>query len=167
MIIVCSLRAAQKQLALHQATSAISILSPPAKHPVFDGLNKTNHLCLRFHDVADSTPGLEAPGQHDMDKLLTFLNAWDKSSNMLIHCWAGISRSTASAYIASCLFQPDRHEIELAWELREASPSATPNPMLIKLADQALGRNGRMVEAIKMIGRGMDAFEGTPFKLEL
>jgi predicted protein tyrosine phosphatase len=166
MIVVCSLRAAQEQLVLHQAKSAISILAPPTEHPVFHGLRKTDHLCLSFHDVAAVTPGLNAPGKKDMDLLLDFLEAWDQTRPMLIHCWAGISRSTASAYIANCLFEPDRDEEELAWLLREASPSATPNPMLIKLADAALGREGRMIRAIDNIGRGEDAFEGAPFKLE-
>jgi predicted protein tyrosine phosphatase len=167
LIIVCSLRAAHEQLTLHQAKSAISILAPPTQHPVFHGLRKTDHLCLSFHDVAAATPGLNAPGKQDMDKLLDFLQAWDQTRPMLIHCWAGISRSTASAFIASCLFQPDRDEQELADILREASPSATPNPMLIKLADQALGRDGRMVSAIENIGRGEDAFEGAPFTLDV
>jgi predicted protein tyrosine phosphatase len=33
------------------------------------------------------------------------------------------------------------------------------------LADDVLGREGRMVKAIGKIGRGADAFEGTPFVL--
>ena len=37
--------------------------------------------------------------------------------------------------------------------------------MLIKLADEALGRDGRMRRAIADIGRGADAFEGAPFRL--
>jgi predicted protein tyrosine phosphatase len=85
---------------------------------------------------------------------------------MLIHCWAGISRSTAAAYTALCLFRPGAAEEELAFELRAASPSATPNKLIVSLADDVLGRNGRMVKAIAKIGRGADAFEGTPFILK-
>jgi predicted protein tyrosine phosphatase len=102
-----------------------------------------------------------------MIKLLTFIRQWDRTSPMLIHCWAGVSRSTAAGYIATCLLQPERDEEELAWALRKASPSATPNPMLIKLADEALGREGRMRRAIADIGRGADAFEGAPFRLDV
>ena len=102
-----------------------------------------------------------------MAKLLGFIRAWDKSAPLLIHCWAGISRSTAAGYIATCLLQPQRDEMELALALREASPSATPNPMLVALADEALAREGRMVAAIRRIGRGADAFEGLPFALTL
>jgi predicted protein tyrosine phosphatase len=37
----------------------------------------------------------------------------------------------------------------------------------VAIADDILGRNGRMVTAIAGIGRGEDAFEGTPFSLAL
>jgi predicted protein tyrosine phosphatase len=56
-------------------------------------------------------------------------------------------------------------EEELALELRRASPSATPNRLIVSLADDILGRQGRMVKAVEKIGRGADAFEGTPFIL--
>ena len=51
--------------------------------------------------------------------------------------------------------------------MRAASPTASPNPRLVALADDALGRRGRMNEAIAEIGRGEECFEGTPFTLEL
>ncbi len=164
-IIVSSLREATSLLAQHKAGHAIGILGPDAQHPVFGTLPAANHLRLSFHDVAAVTPGLSAPGSEDMAKLLAFLRQWNAASPLLIHCWAGISRSTAAGYIASCLLRPGQDEMLLANELRTAAPSATPNPLLVALADEALGREGRMTAAIAKIGRGVDAFEGTPFKL--
>ncbi len=84
---------------------------------------------------------------------------------MVIHCWAGISRSTAAAFISVCALRPERNEATVAKALREASPSATPNARLVAVADAMLGRKGRMIEAIAAIGRGADAYEGTPFRL--
>jgi predicted protein tyrosine phosphatase len=167
MIVVCSLRASQEQVARSGATKAISILSPGSDFPVFETLSEQNHLQLSFNDVAAALPGMTTPGAHDMQKLLSFLKTWDKQAPLLIHCWAGVSRSTAAAYIATCLLQPKCDETELARRLREASPSATPNPMLVALADEALGREGRMKRAIDDIGRGADAFEGGPFTLSV
>lgn len=164
---VCSLRAAPDQVLITGASKAISILSPDTEHPAFQSVQGEDHLRLTFHDVASNTPGLAAPGAHDMQRLLTFVRNWDRRAPLLIHCWAGISRSTAAGYIANCMLQPQRDEEELAWALRDASPSATPNPMLVKLADEALGREGRMRRAIFEIGRGADAFEGAPFSLEV
>lgn len=165
MIVVCSLREAQRQILQHKASRVISILSPEMNHEVFDGVTGDAHLRLSFHDVSTATPGLSMPKSDDMTRLITFIRGWDRQDPMVIHCWAGISRSTAAGYIATCLLNPHADEVELAQALRAASPSATPNSMLVRLADDALGRHGRMRQAIATIGRGADAFEGTPFQL--
>jgi predicted protein tyrosine phosphatase len=167
MIIVCGLQDAPVQVAQHRVTRVISILSPPVDFPTFEQVAEADHLKLDFHDIAAATAGLSAPADRDMEKILAFLRGWDQRAPLLIHCWAGISRSTASAYIATCLLQPKRDERDLAQALRAASPTATPNPMLIALADDALGREGRMRQAIAEIGRGADAYGGRPFALAL
>ena len=87
--------------------------------------------------------------------------------SLVVHCHAGISRSTAAAYVIACARRPDLDEGHLADELRRLSPSATPNPLIVAHGDAALGREGRMVEAIRRIGRGAEAFEGVPFRLDL
>ncbi|TIW69787.1 MAG: protein tyrosine phosphatase, partial [Mesorhizobium sp.] len=92
---------------------------------------------------------------------------WDRAKPLVVHCYAGISRSTASAYIIAAALAPKRDEVELAQTLRTLSPSATPNPRLIAVADALLGRDGRMIAAIEAIGRGADAFEGIPFELKI
>jgi predicted protein tyrosine phosphatase len=86
---------------------------------------------------------------------------------MVVHCYAGISRSTAAAFIALCVARPERDEREIARALRAAASFANPNPRLIALADDLLHRHGRMVQAIAEIGRGELAFEGVPFALGL
>jgi predicted protein tyrosine phosphatase len=86
---------------------------------------------------------------------------------MLIHCFAGVSRSTAAAYIAACALEPKRDEFAIARALRAASPTASRNARLVALADDRLGRRGRMNEAIAAIGRGDFCFEGARFTLEL
>lgn len=165
MIIVTSLRDSHAQLAAHSARRAISILSPDTPHPDFPALAPEQHLRLTFHDVVMDGAGLEGPKRRDAERLVQFIRDWDQKAPLLIHCWAGISRSTAAAFTALCLLRPDEDETDLAFELREASPSATPNRMIVSQVDDILGRNGRMVEAIASIGRGADAFEGRPFLL--
>ena len=66
-----------------------------------------------------------------------------------------------------CLLNPKADEFELAWHLREASPIATPNRLIVSHADALLGRDGRMSAAIEEIGRGEEAFEGVPFSLKI
>ncbi|HEY4191201.1 MAG TPA: tyrosine phosphatase family protein, partial [Mesorhizobium sp.] len=126
-----------------------------------------NHLHLAMNDIAEAQAGLTLPGEQHVRRLLDFARAWDRSTPLVVNCYAGISRSTASAYIIAAALAPLRDEEELAQALRWLSPSATPNPRLIGVADNILGRDGRMVAAIKAIGRGADAFEGTPFIMEI
>lgn len=166
MILVCPINKAAELIAEHAVAHVVSLLGPETPHPSYAGIAQAAHLRLTFHDILQPTEGYAAPTHRDAERLVAFVEAWPQERPMLIHCWAGISRSTAAAYTALCLLRPQAAEDELAWELREAAPSATPNRLIVSLADQLLGRNGRMVEAIQAIGRGAEAFEGTPFILK-
>jgi predicted protein tyrosine phosphatase len=123
------------------------------------------HLFLGMSDIVEAMDGHVLPDHDHIERFLAFVKSWDQAAPMVIHCWAGISRSTAAAYIAACALNPALDEDELAAALRRASPCATPNARLVALADDRLGRQGRMRRAIAGIGRGEDAFEGTPFTL--
>jgi predicted protein tyrosine phosphatase len=162
-LVVCSLRAAPEMVVEYNASHAISLLSPESQWPEFEGVTQ---LRLALNDIAMVTPGLTAPGESDAERLLSFIKNWDRKRPMLIHCWAGISRSTAAAYSAMCALRSES-EMTLAEELRELSPSATPNRMLVGHVDRLLGRDGRMIQAIESIGRGADAYEGTVFEVRI
>ena len=105
------------------------------------------------------------PCQTHVADLIRFARDWDRQAPLLIHCWAGISRSTAAAFISLCALNPEGAEQELAWALRRASPTAYPNRLLVALADEALARKGHMVTAIEEIGRGKIAEEADVFAL--
>jgi predicted protein tyrosine phosphatase len=165
MIIVSPLSAAQTQIDIHGARHVISLLGPDMPHRSFTGIAAVDHLKLTFHDVVENIEGYAAPGQADAERLISFIGAWDRSSPLLIHCWAGISRSTASAFVALCMLHPELDEKALAHGLRAASPSATPNRLIVELADGLLKREGRMLRAVLDIGRGANASEGKPFIL--
>ena len=125
------------------------------------------HLFLGFNDIIEPMEGMTLPAADHIESLLAFGKRWDRQAPLLIHCFAGISRSTAGAYITALSLNPALDEAALAQALRRNAPSATPNTRLIALADDILGRRGRMVDAINAIGRGEEAFEGTPFILPL
>jgi predicted protein tyrosine phosphatase len=150
----------------HGVAHVVTLLAPNTPHDAPKGIAPDRHLKLYFHDIVAPMEGHTQPSAADADRLIRFLEEWDRQDPMLIHCWAGISRSTAAAYTALCMLRPKADEEELAFELRNASPSATPNKLIVSLADDVLGRNGRMVKAIAKIGRGADAFEGAPFILK-
>ena len=125
------------------------------------------HLFIGVSDITAPIDGHIMPSEAHVHILLEFVPQWDRMHPIVIHCWAGISRSTAAAFITACALFPHQDELRIARRLRQASASATPNPVLVSAADQILKRQGRMVSAIQSIGRGADAFEGTPFHLPL
>jgi predicted protein tyrosine phosphatase len=123
------------------------------------------HLFIGVSDIVDPLEGHILPAVDHIERLLAFVRAWERESPLVIHCWAGISRSTAAAYTALCAINPDASEELIAARLRAASPTAYPNRLMIRLADAALGRQGRMVRAIEGIGRGVAASEAVPFSV--
>jgi len=167
MIIVGPLSKVQPLIDQHGARHVVTLLAPDTPHDAPTGILPGRHLRLYFHDIVQAMDGHVPPRAADAERMIRFFEEWDRKDPMLIHCWAGISRSTAAAFTALCLFRPQADEMALAQELRAASPSATPNRLIVSLADEVLGRNGRMVTAVESIGRGADAFEGTPFVLKV
>ena len=167
MIHVCSLarlhRTVEETGARHIVTlmKDISIVErPPAVDP-------RNHLHIRVDDITCPVDGYTHPCKDHVAKLVRFVESWDRGAPMVIHCYAGISRSTASAYAAACAVNPDRDEMEIAQNLRRASRTAMPNSLIVALADDILGRKGRMIAAIEAIGPGDMALEANPFVLDV
>jgi len=121
-----------------------------------EGEAEAAELRLVFNDIAEPQAGLVAPSRADIAALLAFGAGWDGAHPFLVHCSMGISRSTAAALILAAAARPDIPEARLAGALRAAAPCATPNPLMIALADGLLGRDGRLVAAVRAIGRGAD-----------
>ena len=167
MIYVCPLSKVEETVAASRADRLISLLSEGTALVRPAVIAEANHLWLSMHDIAEAQEGLTPPGELHVRNLLDFAQSWDRARPLVVHCYAGISRSTATAYIVAAALAPARDEFELAQTLRRLSPSATPNQRLIALADDVLGRGGRMVESVRSIGRGEEAFEGVPFALEI
>jgi predicted protein tyrosine phosphatase len=167
MIHVCSLTRLHSTVAATGAGRVVSLLSAGTTVERPSSIAEADHLHLSMHDIVEEQPDLVPPGRAHVEKLLEFAAGWDRARPLVVHCFAGISRSTAAAYIIAAALSPERDEAELAQALRKASPSATPNARLVAIADELLGRDGRMVSAITSIGRGADAMEGIPFLLEI
>jgi predicted protein tyrosine phosphatase len=164
---VSSLSKLHETVAAVRASHVVTLINVDTVVERPAGINKANHLFLGMSDIVAPMDGHIIPAEKHVGRFLAFVREWDRNAPLVIHCWAGISRSTAAAYIAACALGPARDEDEIAQILRAASPSATPNARLVAIADEMLGREGRMSSAIERIGRGADAFEGTPFALAL
>lgn len=164
---VCSLTKVVDTVRASGARSLVTILTAGASLARPCEIARDRHLRIAVSDIEAPRDGQVLPGDEHIDRLLAFVGDWDREAPLVIHCYAGVSRSPAAAFIAACALAPHRCEMELARELRRASPTATPNRRLVAIADERLGRGGRMSDAIAAIGRGADCFEGAPFALEL
>jgi predicted protein tyrosine phosphatase len=164
---VCPLSRMPETVRATGARSLVTLINEgtPVKRPPVIAAEK--HLVVALSDIVEEAPGHTLPSESHVENLLTFVRRWDQAAPLLIHCWAGVSRSTAAAFIAACALRPQRDEAEIAQAVRANSPTATPNARLVAIADAKLGRNGRMIAAIEKIGQGRSCFEGPPFALEL
>ncbi|MEL6371138.1 MAG: protein tyrosine phosphatase [Pseudomonadota bacterium] len=152
----------------------ISLLSPGDIFPVIEGIDGPHHHKMHLHDIREERDGLVAPQQLHVETLVNFLDTeWSADAPLLVHCWAGISRSTATALIAACLKNPDTDEKEIAGALAQASPTAFPNTRIAAFADEIMGRGGRLAQAAQEICSDTERLavvttinEAKPFSME-
>jgi predicted protein tyrosine phosphatase len=163
MITVCPFHAVSRLVDAGDITHVMSLLGPDTPHLTLERLQPKCHLQLTFHDITEPLDGFTAPQREHVEEILDFARSWQPPAGLLIHCWAGISRSTAAAFTAMCALNPDDDEAEIAWTLRHMSPTASPNRLMVRFADDLLGRRGRMIAAVDAIGRGVQAYEGSIF----
>ncbi len=167
-IVVSPLERIAEMAVHHGAREMVTLLSQGHDFHRPGVIAPERHLVLRMHDIGCSTAGnMVGPQEAQTQKLIAFARSWDRSRPLLIHCWMGVSRSPAAALIAALAVEPQADEAELVARLRKASPFATPNARLVALGDQLLGRGGRLVSAVKALGRGADSDGNAPFVLPM
>lgn len=167
MIHVCSLARLHETVAQSRASHVVTLLKNTHQVTRPESVAAPNHLILSLDDVVAPMEGYLAPGEAHVEQLIAFVHGWDRAAPLVVHCFAGISRSTAGAFVTACAINPQRDERQIARALRRASPTATPNSRIVSIADQMLGRNGRMIRAVEAIGIGQMASEAAPFRLDL
>ena len=148
----------------------ISLLSPGSDFPAFDGFGDDRHKRMEINDILEDMEDRPAPGDQHVEELISFLNRWSPKDPLLVHCWAGMSRSTATAMIAACLHNPHADEQEIGAALGAASPTAFPNTRIVAIADEMLEREGRLERAAAKLrndetrlARIYETMEQTPF----
>lgn len=154
MIVVCPAVHAPGLCRETRPSHVLGLMAPGDTPPDLDEVS--HRLVLAFNDIVAPRPGLVPPGESDIAAILAFGRSWAGERPLLVHCALGISRSTAAAFILACAAGPGRPEADIARALRDASPCATPNALMVALADRQLGRGGRMTAAAAAIGRGAD-----------
>jgi predicted protein tyrosine phosphatase len=134
-------------------THVLSILDPHWPAPAaFQAFDPHRRATLHFHDAIEPGPGVVLPEVADVDAILSFgRDLGDDPGHLLIHCHAGISRSTAAMMMILAQAFPREDEAGVAERLIGIRPQAWPNARMIGFADERLGRNGRLSAAANEI----------------
>src|SRR3954452_12585434 len=167
MIHVCSLAALPETVKATGASHVLTVMANVDQVQRPESILPENHLRVAMDDIIEQIDGFVAPCDSHIEQVLSFVRGWDRKAPLVVHCYAGISRSTASAFAAACLLNPHRDELSIARQIRAASPIAQPNRLIVTLADKALGRQGRMLRALEAMGPGNMTIEGRPFRIDL
>jgi predicted protein tyrosine phosphatase len=167
MIHVCSLAALAQTVKSSGASHILTVMANVDQVRRPESVLEANHLKVSMDDINEPADGFVAPNDDHIMQVLAFIRGWDRKAPLVVHCYAGISRSTASAFTAVCALNPHRDEISIARQIRAASPIAQPNRLIVALADRALGRGGRMLRAVDEMGPGDMTIEGRPFRIDL
>jgi predicted protein tyrosine phosphatase len=70
------------------------------------------------------------------------------AGTVLVHCEAGVSRSSATALIMYACWLGPGHEREAMARVLAQRPVAAPNRRMVEIGDRLLGRDGRLVGAL-------------------
>jgi predicted protein tyrosine phosphatase len=152
MIYVCNLLGLANHLKTVNPSHLVSLVSEDEQPETPIGMLVDRHLRVVIHDISEPLFGHILADEQHVAGLIDFVRDWPHDeAPMLIHCMAGISRSTAAALIA-LVTKADGREMEAAAQVRRAAPHAYPNRRMIALADQLLQCDGRLIEAREAMG---------------
>jgi predicted protein tyrosine phosphatase len=148
------------ELHLHAQSSVSHILSIIDTHeprPVaLDHYGTVDHELIRFDDIVAEYPGFEACTEAHIVRLLQFGERAHKNptGHVLVHCHAGVSRSTAAAAILMSQFSPGEEEAAFL-KLLQLRKHGWPNTRMVEFADKLLDRKGAMLEGLKAYRRAL------------
>lgn len=161
MIILCPYDRIETAMERHAPGAAISILDTVDGMSI-DGIPPERHLKIGY-SMANAASDSRCSTLDDADTLremIAFARDADWDKPLLVHCRLGLSRSPAAVFIIQCALSPDTPESQFAEELRQLSTKIEPSFSMICQADQILDRDGRMIDAMDMMGAGAGCVAG-------
>ena len=142
--------------AARKVTHVLTLIDPGwPELDAFEAYDEHHRKIMRFHDIIDPAEGKTMPTPEHVAEILGFGEELAASrdarqdGHLLVHCYMGVSRSTAAMLSLLAQVHPDESEARLFERLREIRPQAWPNSIMVGYADEQLGRGGRLVEELK------------------
>ena len=139
-------------------THVLSILDPDAPEPpVFGSFGEHSRVELRFYDAIEQLADRVVPEVQHVQQILALgrdLTAPAAAdSHLLVHCHAGVSRSTAAMTLMLAQARPDCSGVEIVNEVLRIRSRAWPNLRIIELGDTLLGRGGDLISSVPIAYR--------------
>ena len=166
MIIVCSLSDFSYVCDNIKPSHAISVIDPGFEPSTPQGVE--NHLKLGFDDIInidDQGPLYRVPGKNshidqklfnekDALSIVNFINTWNNTKPIVIHCWCGVSRSMATATYIMCKLDDSNIDRNVRY-IRSIAPHANPNTLMLYLFDKLLKTNNKISKSFKKYSHSM------------
>jgi predicted protein tyrosine phosphatase len=167
VILITPFSAVEDAVRRHRPSHIVTLLDPQTAVNTPAGIARQRHLRLGVDDIVEPVEGSIVPTRDHIANILSFAQTWDRSAPMLVHCWAGISRSTAAAFILLSDIHGAGSERDIARGLRARAAHAQPNKLMIRYADALMSRDGRMIAAVEAMGPARIVWEGEVVELPL
>lgn len=141
-------------------THVVSINDPDTQPPRALEDHRGTHLLLSFHDICEPFEDLKCPTKADVKRIVKFAARLEARHEVIVHCAAGISRSSAAALtiIASQLVPSKKAAEAAVLKLLKVKEAVHPNRMMVGFADELLGYDGRLSEAVASTFGGTEIF---------
>jgi len=144
---VCDILTARQLIQASIPTKIISLLSPEQATEFEFTSQGTDHKLWLMDDVTFSAPGSRAPSVSQILEILDFSKTFQPNDKALIHCYAGVSRSTSVAIGVLCQHGvPPSDSISVVEKLCEGMD---PNELILRHFDAALGLKLTLLDAYK------------------
>jgi predicted protein tyrosine phosphatase len=158
-ILIAPYAALAETVRRHRPSHVLSVLSDPFVETPKE-IEPHRHLRISVDDIIEPDSLFVLPSSDHIAQILAFARSWDRKQPFLVHCWAGVSRSSAAACILLNDIHGPGHEGTIARGLRFHAPHAHPNRLMIRHADALMRRNRRMIEAVDAMGEANPATQG-------
>jgi predicted protein tyrosine phosphatase len=144
---ICSLEAA-RELDVSVYDGVITIEDTTIEEPFRVEDDGPQQLVLRFDDISVPMDGYVEPDESHIHAALAFAYkiAKDTGGSILIHCHAGISRSSAIALAIIAQRLGRGKEEEAVHQLEMINPNCRPNKSLVWMTDEILKRDRKLYD---------------------
>ena len=143
---VCSLHAV-RELDVSTYDGIITIEDTTIREPFRVQTDEPKQLILQFEDINKPMDDYIIPQMCHIKRALEFADKIEDGS-LLIHCHAGISRSSAIALAVIAKRLGPGKEEEAVNTLEHINPNCRPNKFIVEMTDELLERDGKLYKEV-------------------